>query len=214
MTSERQKAANRANARRSMGPKSLAGKRAVRLNALRHGLLARDVVLPDEPADAFEDLRNAVHADLAPSGPVEGLLADRVVNAMWRLRRLERAEAALFHWRAYDLKVNRLKLEVQSYEEVGLDRLCFDMDETVITDEASHAEAEEELGLARYERDRDEVLLGRTLDADARNGDAFGKLSRYETSLERSLFRNLAALRRLRNERQAAPVIDGKGIAE
>ncbi len=94
MTSERQKAANRANARRSTGPKSLAGKRAVRLNALRHGLLARDVVLPDEPADAFEDLRNAVHADLAPSGPVEGLLADRVVNAMWRLRRLERAEAA------------------------------------------------------------------------------------------------------------------------
>ena len=35
MTSDRQKAANRVNARRSTGPKSPEGKSAVRLNALR-----------------------------------------------------------------------------------------------------------------------------------------------------------------------------------
>src|SRR5215472_6837953 len=44
MTTERQKAANRANARRSTGPKTPKGKAAVRLNAIRHGLLARDEV--------------------------------------------------------------------------------------------------------------------------------------------------------------------------
>ena len=38
-----------------------------------------------------------------------------------------------------------------------------------------------------YERDRDEVLLGRAIDADAKGGDAFAKLARYERSLERSL---------------------------
>ena len=42
MTSERQKAANRANAHHSTGPKTPEGKAAVRLNACRHGLLARD----------------------------------------------------------------------------------------------------------------------------------------------------------------------------
>jgi hypothetical protein len=68
-----------------------------RLNALRHGLLARDVVLPGEDADAFEDLWNQVRADLSPAGPIEELLSERVVNAMWRLRRLARAETALFH---------------------------------------------------------------------------------------------------------------------
>ena len=109
MTSKRQIEANRKNARRSTGPKSNEGKKAVRLNALRHGLLARDVVLPDEDADAYEVLRIAVLADLAPSGSVEEFLAVRIVNSMWRLRRLERVEIALFHWRRYCFKVNRLE---------------------------------------------------------------------------------------------------------
>ena len=95
MTSERQKAANQANARHSTGPKTRKGKAVVRLNALRHGLLTRDVVLPGEDADAFEDLWNQVRASLSPVGPIEEFLADRVVNTMWRLRRLARAETAL-----------------------------------------------------------------------------------------------------------------------
>ena len=68
MTSERQTAANRANALRSTGPKTPEGKAAVRLNAVQHGLLARDAVLPGEAADAFEDLSNEVWAELSPVG--------------------------------------------------------------------------------------------------------------------------------------------------
>jgi hypothetical protein len=83
MTSDRQRSANRANARASTGPKTSEGKATVRLNAMQHGLLSRDVVLPGEDAEAFEDLRNRVWADLAPAGPLEELLTDRVVNAMW-----------------------------------------------------------------------------------------------------------------------------------
>ena len=71
MTSERQKAANQANARRSTGPQTPEGEAVIRFNALRHGLLARDVVLPGEDADAFEDLWNQVRADLSPMGPIE-----------------------------------------------------------------------------------------------------------------------------------------------
>jgi hypothetical protein len=108
MTSERQKAANRANARHSTGPKTSEGIAAVRLNAVRHGLLTRDVVLPEEDASAFEDLFNQVRANLSPVGPIEEFLADRVVNAMWRLRRLERAETALFH----RLETNRLSIQM------------------------------------------------------------------------------------------------------
>ena len=51
------------------------------------------------------------------------------------------------------------------------------------------------LGRARYERNRDEVLLGRAIDADAKEGDILGKLARYERSLERSLLRALDELR-------------------
>jgi len=202
MTSERQKAANQANARRSTGPQTPEGKAVIRLNALRHGLLARDVVLPGEDADAFEDLWNQVRADLSPMGPIEELLSERVVNAMWRLRRLARAETALLHWRVYWLRADRLEKRVRSYEETLLDRLSFPTD---ITDKASHGEATEALGHAEDERDRDEVLLGCALDADAKEGDAFGKLARYETSLERSLLRTLYELRQVQDARRNRP---------
>src|SRR3974377_2347583 len=112
VTSERRKAANQANARRSTGPRTPEGKAVVRLNALRHGVLARDVVLPGEDADAFEDLWNQVRANFSPVGPIEEFLVDRVVNSMWRLRRLVRAETALFHWRVYGLKADRLAKQV------------------------------------------------------------------------------------------------------
>jgi hypothetical protein len=43
--SERQIQANRRNALRSTGPKTARGKRAVSRNAIKHGLLAREVVI-------------------------------------------------------------------------------------------------------------------------------------------------------------------------
>ena len=210
MTSERQKAANQANALHSTGPKTQEGKAAVRFNAFRHGLLAQDVVLPGEDVDAFEDLWNQVRADRSPVGPIEEFLVDHVVNAMWRLQRLARAETALFHSRVQGLKADRLAIEVRSYEKTLLGDASF---LSVITDKAAHSEAREALGQAKYERDRDEVLLGRAIDADAKEGDAFAKLARYERSLERSLLRALDELRQLqdrRRNRPAPPISDGR----
>ena len=208
MTSERQKAANRANALHSTGPKTPEGKAVVRFNAFRHGLLAQDVVLPGEEADAFEDLWNQVRANLSPMGPVEEFLVDRVVNAMWRLQRIwdwRRLRCSIR--RMHGLKADRLATQVCSYEKEILPTLSF----RTITDEAAHTEASEALGRARYERDRDEVLLGRAIDADAKEGDAFTKLARYERSLERSLLRALEELRQLqdrRRKRPSSPILD------
>ena len=199
MTSERQKAANRTNALHSTGPKTREGKAAVRLNAIRHGLLARDAVLPGEDAGAFEDLWKEVWAEFSPVGPIEKLLVERAINAMWRLRRSARAETALFHWRVYWLKAMRLKEEIKSYEKSVLDGLPLG---TWITDKASHSEAAEALGEVESERDRDEILLGCAIDADAREGDTFAKLARYETRLERSLFRILNELRQMQEKRR------------
>ena len=206
MTSERKKAANRANALHSTGPRTQNGKDLVRFNAFRHGLLAQDVVLPGEDGDAFEDLFNQVRANLSPIGPIEEFLVNRVVNAMWRLQRLARAETALFHSRVQGLKADLLGIEVRSHEK-GLE-LQWRND---ITDQAAHAEASEALARASYERNRDEVLLGCAIDADAKEGDAFAKLARYERSLERSLFRALDELRQLQDRhrtRPARPILD------
>ncbi|HYP35139.1 MAG TPA: hypothetical protein VEQ62_02235 [Stellaceae bacterium] len=78
-----------------------------------------------------------------------------------------RAETALFHWRLHVLKTNRLAEQARSFEESLLDRFSF----TTITDKTSHTEAMEARARAEYERDRDEVLIGCVLDADAKEGD-------------------------------------------
>ena len=199
MTSERQKAANRANALCSTGPKTSEGKAAIRFNAFRHGLLAQDAVLPGEDEDAFEELWTRVRAELSPVGPIEEFLANRIVKDMWRLQRLVRAETALFHSRLQGLKADRLANEVRSYEKTFID---YASPQPHITDEDARAEALEALGRARYERDRDEALLGRAFDADAKERDAFAKLGRYERSIERSLLRNLNELRQMQDRRR------------
>ena len=48
MTSARKAEANRRNALKSTGPNTPEGKAAVRLNALRHGLLTQQILLPGE----------------------------------------------------------------------------------------------------------------------------------------------------------------------
>src|SRR5215813_8700435 len=204
MTSERQKAANRANALRSTGPKTPQGKAAVRFSAFKHGLLARDVVLPGEDTEVFEDLWNQVRAKFPPVGPIEEFLVDRIADTMWRLRRWTRAETALLHSRAQGLKARRLSSQVRSYElhfgEASLP--------PTITDEAAHSAAKEELKRAEYEMGRDEVLLA---GAIAAGSDTISTMSRYQKSLERSLFRYLDELGRLqepRRNRSMPPISD------
>jgi hypothetical protein len=58
---------------------------------------------------------------------------------------------------------------------------------------------------------RDEVLIGPAIEADAKEGDTLSKLNRYETAVERSLFRILCELRQLQDERRkqcTAPISD------
>ena len=116
---------------------------------------------------------------------------DRVVDILWRLGRLTRAETALFDWRVRLLKVGQLAAQVGSYE------VAFSVFPPDITDRAAHTEAKEGLARAKHELDQDKLLLGRALDADPKESDTLGKLARYERNLERSLFRTLDELRQL-----------------
>jgi len=75
-----------------------------------------------------------------------------------------------------------------------------------ITDKAAHAEASEALKRAEYEQNRDEVLLGRAIDADAKEGDTFAKLARYERSLERSFHRASTSFAVYRTNARTVPL--------
>ena len=60
MTSDKQADANRRNARKSTGPKTPEGKAVARLNAVKHGLLSQEVLLPGEDESALERFANRV----------------------------------------------------------------------------------------------------------------------------------------------------------
>ena len=155
MTSARKSEANRRNALKSTGPKTQEGKAVVRLNALRHGLLSREVLLPDENGDDLTELDERLREELQPVGELENLLLDRMVSLAWRLRRLGQVETGIFAQERY---------------------------EGVI--------------------DQDTSALGLAFIRDGNGANAFSKLSRYETTMERGLYKALHELQRLRAARE------------
>jgi len=95
-TSRKQQLANKANAKKSTGPKTRAGKTRSKMNAMKHGILSSETLIADgetvENAEALADLRDELRADLAPVGTLEEFLVDRLLVQIWRLRRLLRFE--------------------------------------------------------------------------------------------------------------------------
>ena len=119
MTSDKQAKANRQNARKSTGPKTLEGKAAVRLNAVKHGLLSQEIRLPGEDEAALRELDERLRSELQPVGELEGLLAEQIIAAVWRLRRLRSVEAGIFAWELYGELAERAQQEARTHEKAA-----------------------------------------------------------------------------------------------
>ena len=92
MTTNARMKANRKNAKKSTGPRTEDGKARVAKNALKHGLLARDTVLPGEDPADFDRQLSALEADLQPANSLEFELVRQIADSQWRMRRLTRLE--------------------------------------------------------------------------------------------------------------------------
>jgi hypothetical protein len=88
--------ANRANAQKSTGPRSVEGKSASRFNALKHGIDAASIVIPGEdPADYDALVAQYLH-EYCPQSASESFHVDTMIRADWQKRRLETVEADLY----------------------------------------------------------------------------------------------------------------------
>lgn len=96
-TSAKQIAANRRNAVKSTGPRTPRGRAVSKMNAVKHGILSREVLvrgrLHQESAEEFEALHQRFVDDLQPQGALEEMQVDQIVAAHWRLRRALAAES-------------------------------------------------------------------------------------------------------------------------
>jgi hypothetical protein len=113
----RRLAANRENAQHSTGPRTESGKLRASRNSLHHHAFSAHLCHPGEDEHNFHLLRNAILADLAPQSILELCLADRVVSAAWRLRRLQHADQYLTKMQQTDWRAS-----VEAYNEKLEDR--------------------------------------------------------------------------------------------
>ena len=97
MATPAQIAANRANAQRSTGPRSVEGKSVSRFNGLKSGLYAKSLVVPGEDAEELEALAESTRRTYQPMGQAETDLVDQLIESTWMQRRYARLEAEVLN---------------------------------------------------------------------------------------------------------------------
>ena len=97
--SEKQMIANRQNALRSTGPKTADGKALAARNSLKHGLLAKEVVITEGEGAEDQQTFDALLADLViefnPAGAMEEILVEEIAVCYWRQHRAHRCEVGM-----------------------------------------------------------------------------------------------------------------------
>src|SRR3954471_1621489 len=81
LSPEERSAINRKNASASTGPKSERGKRAVSMNACKHGMCAKKVSLPHEDPEAVERRLERWAVACRPADAMELYLVEQAVRA-------------------------------------------------------------------------------------------------------------------------------------
>ncbi|MEK7397220.1 MAG: hypothetical protein AAB116_09810 [Candidatus Poribacteria bacterium] len=208
MTSEKQTKANQRNALKSTGPKTEEGKTVASLNALKHGLRSQELaLLPTEDEEAFHSLKESLMADKKPEGGLENILVEQIIGATWRLRRIQNIETGIIGGQYYKIQAEQSSREASSYTYPG------DYDRN-ITNRRRYEEALKREKEATEMAKSEIPTLG---EAFSKAQDSLAKLSRYQSEIERSLYKALAELEKLQSKRKSpgmTMVIDVQGKLE
>jgi hypothetical protein len=147
--SQKQLEANRKNAPEG-GVKTPEGKAIAKYNALKHGLLAKEVVVTvgegaEDPTE-FAALSQKLVSQFQPQGTVEEMLVEKIAVAYWRLRRAYRYEAGL------------IRLELETAAEKYYGKYRSDGEKKHRTDEQIDAEiAKEREAVAYWRKDKNDL---------------------------------------------------------
>ena len=157
--SQKQLEANRENAKLG-GVKTEEGKEISKFNALKHGILSKEVLLGSEDEGSLIELGKRIRAEIKPVGEIELILTDRIIANIWRLRRFLEVER----------KVMELKREEQLSDNFNIKY-------------SSKEQIERKAGREMIVNEDTEILL------------------RYETAIERSIYKALHELQRIQAAR-------------
>ncbi len=206
MPTQKQLEANRRNATKSTGPRTRAGKALSSRNALKHGLCAEQVLLPDEDEGEYERLGEQLIDDFSPVGALETTLVQTLAADLWRIGRIRKIEVGVLAWQLHEIESNRAYERAESYEDFAGPSMDLSMDSTIITDREKYDEAMAAHSRAKAEQSKEIPTLGRAFLNDAEGPNALSKISRYEAAIWRSIYRTLHELQRLQAARSGAEV--------
>ena len=103
--------ANRRNAAKSTGPRSVEGKASSRMNALQTGIHAESTIIIGEDSDDLTQLAQAFYQDHQPETAMECALLDNIIRDTWLLTRFSRIDAEIIDHEIeddrYPVKVNQ-----------------------------------------------------------------------------------------------------------
>ena len=211
MTTAKQIAANRENAKKSTGPRTRAGLAQIRDNAVKHGLAARHAVLiPGENHHAYMRLVGDCWENYRPNDDYEGRLVKQIAVTLWRLDRCTRIESGLLREGmrvAYERAVKGLTDEERA--QVDQELWSGGYDEEYLTNmipDYPHSDIPDEPGCEYGRPERIAGPMAILGGGFAMVEAELAKLSRYETNLQRNLARSQQALedrqrRRISRER-------------
>ena len=148
---------------RSIGTKVGNGTELTRLNALKHGILSRYVVLPWEDPGEYAGLVAALASEHEPQGPTEEHLVEELAGILWRKRRLRQAEGAAHS--------QGLRSAIEPFghtAEAAVAHLSAKIEGNQVAEAVRSTEAETDVFLADIEED--EAQSRRALEF-AENGD-------------------------------------------
>jgi hypothetical protein len=120
MSSERQIDANRANGAKSHGPVTPEGKAICSQNGIRHGLLAKTILLDDESRTRFGLLVETLRREYQPRNETEFGLVDTLAVTRWRQMRVWALETSAVNQRIRTMAENNEQI-VQKDEADGGD---------------------------------------------------------------------------------------------
>jgi hypothetical protein len=177
--------ANRANAQKSTGPRTPEGKETASQNAVTHGLLAREGIIRGEDEEQYREHAETLMTQLSALSPLEEILADRIIDLTWRLKRAAQDQDAVF------AALYEKQEAAQESQEPGGDAAT--LGRMLVADFTQEAVLER---LQRYER-RIESSLYRTLKElwrlqdreqkkDDETADLLGPWRRDQTNAERA----------------------------
>ena len=110
--------ANRRNGLKG-GPRTEIGKQRSKFNALKHGMRAETMVLPEEDPQAFDARRASWTARLAPGDDVEQRAVDEAVAYTWMQDRARRAHLARIKASILDFGVGEANAVALEVEDLG-----------------------------------------------------------------------------------------------